>query len=355
MLAEQSIKTLVVFLLVVTIAYLVYLLSPVLTPFLISAILAYIGDPVVDRLETYKIPRSVAVTIAFSSLVLVSIIVLFILLPLIEDQLTVFSKKIPEYINWFETIAVPWLQANLGQDMDYSAYMTQLRQSLAENWLTAGSVIAFTISSVTTSGLLLMAWLANLVLIPVVTFYLLRDWDILVSHLHQLIPKKVEPIATRLAQQSDEVLGSFFKGQLLVMIGLASIYSLGLWAMGLDLALLIGLLAGLVSFVPYLGFIVGIGTAGIAALIQFQDVSHILMVFGVFGFGQIIESFVLTPLLVGDRIGLHPVAVIFAVMAGGQLFGFFGILLALPVASVIMVLLRYTHKEYKASGLYNSG
>lgn len=355
MVAENTIKLLLITVLFFVIAYVVYLLSPVLTPFLISAIFAYVGDPVVDKLETYKIPRSIAVGIAFSSLIIVAVIVMFILLPLIGDQITVFYNKVPVYLEWFDKTAVPWFESHLGKDMDYSAYVDQIKNSVANNWMKAGSIVALVVSSVTTSGLMLLAWMANLVLIPVVTFYLLRDWDILVAHVHQLLPKKVEPTIVLLAKESDEVLGSFFKGQLLVMIGLAIIYSLGLWTIGLDLALLIGLLAGMVSFVPYLGFIIGIGAAGVAAIVQFQDVSHLLMVFGVFGFGQIVESFLLTPLLVGDRIGLHPVAVIFAVMAGGQLFGFFGVLLALPVASVIMVLLRFTHREYKSSVLYNSG
>ena len=148
------------------------------------------------------------------------------------------------------------------------------------------------------------------------------------------------------------MLGAFLRGQLLVMLGLAIIYSTGLWLVGLDVALLIGFMAGLVSFVPYLGFIVGIVVATLAALVQFQDATHLLYVAIVFGVGQIIEGTVLTPLLVGDRIGLHPVAVIFAVLAGGQLFGFLGVLLALPVAAVLMVLVRHAHSRYKTSVLY---
>jgi predicted PurR-regulated permease PerM len=172
------------------------------------------------------------------------------------------------------------------------------------------------------------------------------------SRVRELLPRRSEAVIVKLAQQSDEVLGAFLRGQLLVMLALAFIYSAGLMMMGLDLALLIGMLAGLVSFVPYLGFIVGILAACVAALFQFQELLPLLYVAIVFGVGQMLEGMVLTPLLVGDRIGLHPVAVIFSVLAGGQLFGFVGVLLALPVAAVIAVLLRYLHTQYKSSALY---
>jgi predicted PurR-regulated permease PerM len=156
----------------------------------------------------------------------------------------------------------------------------------------------------------------------------------------------------RLASASDEVLSAFLRGQLTVMLALGTIYTVGLWIVGLELALLIGMIAGLVSFVPYLGFIVGILAAGIAAVMQFQEVLPLLYVAIVFMVGQSLEGMLLTPLLVGEKIGLHPVAVIFAVLAGAQLFGFFGILLALPVTAVVMVLLRYTHERYVGSTLY---
>lgn len=210
-------------------------------------------------------------------------------------------------------------------------------------------------SSVTKSGLSVIAWLGNLVLIPVVTFYLLRDWDILMARIHELLPRDSEPVITKLAKQSDETLAAFLRGQFLVMLALGIVYSTGLWFIDLKLALLIGMLAGLVSFVPYLGFIVGIVAASVAMLLQTQDVFQLLPVVIVFAIGQALEGMLLTPLLVGDKIGLHPVAVIFAVLAGGQLFGFVGILLALPVAAVIAVLLRHMHGQYKASALFDSG
>ena len=209
-----------------------------------------------------------------------------------------------------------------------------------------------TIKRITNSGFVLVAFVANLVLVPVVTFYLLRDWDVLVARVGTLIPRAYYGKIRELAQECHEILGAFIRGQLLVMLALGILYSVGLMLIGVRLGLLIGMLAGLASIVPYMGFVVGIVAALIAAFIQFHDVMHIVLVLVVFGIGQMIEGMVLTPLLVGDRIGLHPVAVIFAILAGGQLFGFIGILIALPVAAVIMVLLRHIHDFYKGSSLY---
>ena len=174
------------------------------------------------------------------------------------------------------------------------------------------------------------------------------------AHLRDLLPRSIEPTVVDLAAQCDEILGAFIRGQLLVMLALGIVYSTGLKLIGLDLAFILGVIAGLASIVPYMGFIVGIAAASIAAWFQFHELAMLLAVGGVFAVGQLLEGMVLTPLLVGDRIGLHPVAVIFAIMAGGQLAGFSGILLALPVAAVIMVLLRYAHSNYKDSELYTA-
>jgi predicted PurR-regulated permease PerM len=182
----------------------------------------------------------------------------------------------------------------------------------------------------------------------------MRDWDILVGYLRESLPRTKESVTVGLVKECDEVLSAFIRGQLLVMFVLGCVYASGLMMFGLELALLIGMVAGLASIVPYLGVFVGIAAASIAAMIQFQDIFFLIYVAIVFGFGQILEAWVLTPLLVGDRIGLHPVAVIFAILAGGQLFGFTGILLALPVAAVIMVFIRHLHNRYKASDYYGA-
>lgn len=339
--------------LVLTSGFVVYLLAPVLMPFIVAAILAYVADPLVDKLEAYKLRRTLATIIVFVSMSTLGILLLLILLPLLQRQLLLFVHKVPGYVSYLQTHLLPWLDINLGLNFKEFDFST-VEHSLRENWKTAGSVATTLVASVTRSGMAIGNSLMNLTIIAVVSFYLLRDWDRLVEGVRALLPKRIEPVISELARESDEVIGAFFRGQLLVMLALGTIYSLGLSMMGLDLAILIGLLAGLVSFVPYLGFIVGIAAACIAALLQFHDITYLLYVFAVFTVGQVLESVLLTPLLVGDRIGLHPVAVIFAVLAGGQLFGFVGILLALPVAAVLAVIIRYLHQQYQQSELYTT-
>ncbi|WP_255210671.1 AI-2E family transporter [Methylogaea oryzae] len=230
--------------------------------------------------------------------------------------------------------------------------LNQLTTMLSQHWQQAGGVATAVLQSLSQSGMAVIHWLMNLLLVPVVSFYLLRDWDQLVRHVHELLPRRVAETAESLAEEADEVLGAFLRGQLLVMLAMSSYYSIALWIVGLDVALLVGMMAGLVGFIPYMGAIVGIGSGCLAALVQFQDASHLMPVLIVFGIGHVLEGTVLTPRLVGNKIGLHPVAVIFSALAGGQLFGFLGVLLALPAASVVMVLLRHAHELYLGSAWY---
>ena len=204
------------------------------------------------------------------------------------------------------------------------------------------------------SGFAMVAWVINLALLPILAYYFLRDWDKLVERVASMIPRNHIEVVTRLARESNDVLGAFIRGQIVVMIALGIVYAAGLSLVGLNLGLLIGLVAGLISFIPYLGATTGVVMAVLAALVQSQgfDLQLLVLVGVVFTVGQLLESYVLTPRIVGDKIGLHPVAVIFAVMAGGQLFGFLGMLLALPAAAVINVLLRYAHQRYRQSELY---
>ena len=331
--------------------WVLYLLVPVLTPFVIALLLAYLGDPVVDRLEKFRFSRTFAVIIVFTFMLFIGLALLLILIPLIERQLASFIRVFPEFITWVQNNFVPRLANTLGLEVG-DINLDALKDTVMANWQDIGNVLRQVITKITQSGQVVLGWLAYLLLIPVVTFYLLRDWDTLVRKVHELIPRQHSPLITKLARDCDEVLAEFLRGQLLVMLGQGIIYSTGLWLAGLEVALLIGMLAGLVSFVPYLGFIVGISAAAVAALVQFNDVIHLVYVILVFGIGQVIEGMVLSPWLVGDRIGLHPVAVIFAVMAGGQLFGFFGVLLALPAAAVIVVLLRHLRSHYLHSSFY---
>ena len=333
---------------------LLYLLTPVLTPFFAAALLAYLGDPLVDRLERYKLSRTLSVIIVFSGLFLSLILFLLLLLPMLDHQISYLFKSVPEYIDVLQTKWLPGLAEKLGVDsttLDFDSIKNILQQHFKQSAGLAVTVFA----SIKQSGLALLGFAANLVLVPVVTFYLLRDWDILMARIDELLPRQYQLSVTRLAKESDDVLSAFMRGQFLVMLALGAIYTLGLWLVGLELALLIGMLAGMVSFVPYLGFILGIISASVAVLLQTHELAQLLPVFIVFGVGQMLEGMLLTPLLVGDRIGLHPVAVIFAVLAGAQLFGFVGVLLALPVAAVLAVMLRHAHEQYKASAMFDDG
>lgn len=333
--------------------WLVYLLGPVLTPFLISALLAYIADPLVDRLEKFRIPRAWAVVLVFLLTFVLLTVLLLVVVPALVKELASLLSRVPEWLALAQAKLLPWLNARFGLQLDVAAVDPQKIAALVREYFT--SIAGFAsgaLGSITRSGGALIAWLVNLFLVPLLTFYLLRDWDVLVARIHDGLPRRAAPTISQLARECDEALGAFLRGQLSVMIALGIVYSVGLWLVGLNNPLAIGMVAGLVSFVPYLGVIVGLLLAGITAVMQNLDLWFLVSVGLVFAVGQVLESFVLTPQLVGDRIGMHPVLVIFAIMAGGQLFGFAGVLLALPVGAAGMVLVRYAYRNYLASNMY---
>ncbi|MET0330729.1 MAG: AI-2E family transporter, partial [Dyella sp.] len=333
------------------ICYLLWLLAPVLMPFAVAGMLAYLGDPLADRLERLGLGRTLAVSIVFIVLILVFAGALLLLIPLISRQIENLAQNMPHYIEWGRDSAIPWIQTKL--HLDPNAFNSDRLVAAVKTHLDSiGSYASVVLGKISRSSVGIVMWMTNLVLIPVVAFYLLRDWDRMVAYIDQVLPRSIEPTVAHLARESDTVLGAFVRGQLLVMLALGILYGGGLTLVGISVGPLIGMVAGLLSFVPYLGFIVGFAAALIAALVQYGDWPHVLMVVGVFVVGQLLEGYVLVPKLVGDKIGLHPVAVIFAVLAGGYLFGFLGILLALPAASVIVVVLRYLLERYRHSNLY---
>jgi predicted PurR-regulated permease PerM len=340
------------FLIVATLAFgwVFYLLAPVLMPFFMAALFAYLGDHIVDRLEERKLSRTLSVSIVFAVLLTVGLLLFLVLIPLLTAQVGALFKRLPEYLGLFQSTTIPWL-ASLGFPVEIFD-VSSIKQNLIDYWASVGQVAGSVFGYMTSSGLAILQWLTNLVLVPVLTFYLLRDWDDIVARIRALLPRRYAKQVVALSLECDDMLAAFIRGQLMVMFALAIIYTIGLSLVGLELALLLGVIAGIVSFVPYLGLIVGIGLSGVAAFFQFHEWLPVIMVVGVFGFVQLIEGMVLTPRFVGERIGLHPVAVLFAVLAGAQLFGFIGVLLALPVAAIVMVLLRHTHKRYLDSELY---
>jgi len=333
-------------------AALLYWLHPILSPFLVGILLAYLADPLVDRLERAGLSRTWGVVVVFALFTLLFTLLLLVLVPMLAKQLVRLYELAPQMLDWLQHEALPFIQARLGLSEGFWKF-DKIKAAISGHMGQTSDIVGMILSHATASGLALLAWLANLVLIPVVSFYLLRDWDLMMAKIRGLLPRQREAQAVALAGECHEVLGAFVRGQLLVMVALGVIYASGLMLVGLELGLLIGVLAGLAAIVPYMGFIVGIGGAMIAGLFQFGgDPYPLLGIAAVFMVGQALEGMVLTPLLVGDRIGLHPVAVIFAILAGGELFGFTGVLLALPVAAVIMVLLRHMHDLYKESDIY---
>jgi predicted PurR-regulated permease PerM len=228
----------------------------------------------------------------------------------------------------------------------------QIQEIITKNWKTAGGLFGDVLKSAGSHGMALIGIIANILLLPVVLFYLLRDWDGFVSSMGELVPREWHDKTVSIAKEIDQVLAEFLRGRLTVMLAMSAFYALGLWLAGLDMALPIGLIAGLLGFVPYLGIALGLSLALLVAALQFTSFGQVVPVLLVFGIGQLLEGMVLTPKLVGNRIGLHPVIVIFALLAGGQLFGFAGLLLALPVSAAIAVALRHTKDNYLGSDAY---
>jgi predicted PurR-regulated permease PerM len=332
-----------------------YQLGPIITPFIAAAILAYICDPLVDKLcivgtKKYKLGRTLATVIVMFGLIAFMVSVVLILIPLLQKQSALIAERLPVLIENFRTHAEPWLKTNLGKD--FVIDIGQIQQIVSEHWQATGSLLSNILKAAGSQGLALIGLFANLLLLPVVLFYLLRDWDNLIENIASLIPREWLEKTTEITKEVDQVLAEFLRGQLSVMAALCVFYSLGLWMAGLEMALSVGLLAGLLSFVPYLGFAIAFIMAVLLALLQFSSLSAIVPVLLVFGVGQVIESYILTPYLVGDRIGLHPVIVIIALLAGGQLFGFAGVLLALPVSAAIAVGLRHFKQSYINSDAY---
>ncbi|NRB37530.1 MAG: AI-2E family transporter [Pseudomonadales bacterium] len=331
----------------------IYSLNAILAPFIVATLLAYLSDPLVDKLEARGLGRTSGVLIVLFVMMLMLILLAGLVFPLLIKQLVHFIQQIPDYVGWLQSHLLPYLKSKLGIQLE-GVEISRLRDLLSENWQKAGGLLQTLLAGATTSTVSFFMWLANAVLVPVVFFYLLRDWDVMIASIASLVPRPWLAVVTKLTLECNEVISAFLRGQLIVMMALGGVYSIGLTFIGLDLALFLGTMAGLASIVPYLGAFVGILSATIAAYIQFHEWLPLLYVAIVFGVGQTLEGMVLTPWLVGEKIGLHPVAVIFAIMAGGQLAGFTGVLIALPVAAVLMVFVRHLHDEYKQSEIYNA-
>lgn len=334
------------------VALLLWVLGPVLVPFVVAAVLAYALHPAVKRLHQFapRVPQVVWVLLVECTALLAAFGIVLLLVPILTREIPLLQKQLPSLLD-AALLLLNHLLTQLGVPftLDLVNLKTQALTYLSanrEDWLDP------LLASLKLGGNFALAALGNLILIPVVLFYLLNEWDRWVSQLVAWVPPKWRPSYDSFIHECDAVLGQYLRGQILVMLALSVFYTTGLMLFGLDLALPIGVFTGLAICVPYIGFGLGLIMALLAGLLQFASYKAVLMVALVFGAGQLIESFWLTPKWVGERIGLHPLAVIFALLALGQLFGFVGVLVALPASAVILVALRRARTQYFNSHLY---
>ncbi|MBW8898663.1 MAG: AI-2E family transporter [Massilia sp.] len=338
-------------------ALLLYILGPILTPFIAAAILAYALNGAVDYLERarlgkFHLPRSLAVVVVMLLFLGAVGALVLIVVPVLRTELPLLQAQIPDALARIDATLSPRLaQMGIHVKLDGGG----LRRILTQQITTSGDEIwATVLASARVGGSALLGWLATAVLIPVVLFYLLLDWHRLLLQLENAVPRRWVRQTVDMAHEVNALLAQYLRGQLLVMLVLALYYSAALALAGFDVALPVGILTGLLVFIPYLGYGLGLALALTAAVLQFSDWSGVIAVAVIYGAGQVIEGFFLTPRLVGERIGLNPLAVIFALLAFGQLFGFVGVLLALPASAVLMVAFRHLKRHYLRSSFYNA-
>ncbi len=334
--------------------WVLYLLKPVVLPFIGAFFVAYLFSPLVDRLLKLKFPRWLAISVVFIGIGVTVTVAFWFLLPLVWKQLIYARDSIPAGIHWVNSTFLPWVSSTFNVvplELDVEQISAAIMEYVQTNY-SADSIQAIA-ARVAQSGLNFIQLGGVVLLIPIIAFYFLLDWDRMLQGFRRLIPRPYETTVLNIAQECHSVLGAFVKGQFLVMFLLGIVYAVGLQLIGLEVGLIIGMVAGLASIIPYLGFAVGIVAAVIASLFQFGlDWMQLLLVAVVFMVGQMVEGYILQPFLLGDKIGLSPVAVVFAVLAGAQLAGFLGMLIALPVAAVIVVLLKYARECYEQSACY---
>jgi len=329
---------------------LLWLLSPVLTPFLLGAILAYILQPGVAWLVRRRVPRGLAALLMMLIFAMLMTIFVLLVLVVVQKEGPQLKQQVPAFFAHMHA----WLQPKLvmlgvTDSLDFASLRDMVTNQLEGS---AQTVARYAWTSIRTSGNVMITLVGNVVMVPLVLFYLLYDWNRMIARMQIVIPRRWFDKTIQLAVDMDRMLSQYLRGQLLVMIVLAVYYAAALFVAGFEIALPVGIFTGLAVFIPYIGYVTGLILALIAAALQFGDWYGFGAVAVVYGVGQILEGFILTPRLVGERIGMHPLAVIFALLAFGQLFGFFGVLLALPVSAILSVALREMRAGYLASALY---
>ena len=338
------------------IIWVLYLLKPVVVPFIGAFLIAYLFSPLVDKLHNIGLPRWLSISLVFIGIGVAIFLAMWFLVPLVWEQLMYAKNNIPSNIHWVNYTFLPWLSETFNlvpMEIDTEQMSAAIMEYIQTNY-SADSIQAMLLK-VAQSGLNFIQIGGTIVLIPIIAFYFLLDWERMLENMRRLIPRKYEKSTLTIVGECHEVLGAFVKGQFLVMFLLGVVYAVGLQLVGIEVGIIIGMIAGLASIIPYLGFAVGIISAIVACLFQFGlDWVHLALVLVVFMVGQAIEGYILQPFLLGDKIGLSPVAVVFAVLAGAQLAGLLGMLIALPVAAIIVVLLRHALENYEKSNLYRN-
>ena len=353
---DRTLKRIFILAGIALILWVLYLLKPVVLPFVGAFLVAYLFSPLVDKLHKIGLPRWLSISAVFIGIGVVITLAFWYLVPLVWEQLMYAKNSIPSGIHWANYKFLPWLSDSFNlvpMELDVDQISAAIMEYVQTNY-SADSIQAM-IAKLAQSGLNFIQIGGTVVLIPIIAFYFLLDWDRMLDSFRRLIPRRHEEQTLVIVKECHSVLGAFVKGQFLVMVLLGVVYAMGLQLIGLEVGLIIGMVAGLCSIIPYLGFAVGIIAAVIASLFQFGiDWMQLLLVGVVFMIGQAVEGYILEPFLLGDKIGLSPVAVVFAVLAGAQLGGILGMLIALPVAAVIVVLLRHAREFYENSPMYST-
>jgi predicted PurR-regulated permease PerM len=336
---------------VVTIGLLIYFLRPILVPFFLALILAYIFDPFVNRLQSLKIGRGLGAAIVMAVIFTLMIAMVLILIPMFQQEFALLGERLPDFFTRLNQQVAPWIRKYLGVrvKMDLPA----IGQAITNYWKEAGDFSQL-FASLKIGGMAIFDFFVNLILLPVLLFYLLRDWNVIVQKVDQLVPRPWHNKVSTIAREVDAILAEFLRGQVSVMILMSVFYVISLSLVGLNFALPVGIVTGLLIFIPYVGSTTGLIFATLAGLIQFETFTQLLPVWGVFLGGQLLVGYVVVPRLIGDRIGLHPVIVIFALLAFGALFGFLGVLLALPASAILVVGWQHLRQGYLSSDFYKN-
>jgi predicted PurR-regulated permease PerM len=331
-----------------------WLLADILLPFVAGMALAYLLDPIARRAGRLGIGRTAAALIIVTLVLVALVVVAMLLAPVLSQQVAAFLDNLPGYVRRLQSLVTdpgrPWLSKIFGEGLPDGG------KSVGDLVTKGSGLITAFLASLWSGGRALFSVLSLLVITPVVAFYLLCDWDRVVATVDNWIPLPYRDTVRGLAREIDNAISAFVRGQAVICLVLGLFYAAGLTLAGLHFGFLIGLMTGLLSFIPYVGSLTGFLVAGVVAIAQFwPNWMPILLVAGVFLLGQALEGYVLSPKLVGSKVGLHPVWLIFALIAFSYLFGFVGLLIAIPLAAAIGVLARFALRQYLTSPLYTGG